>query len=209
MLPRLCLVTDRAQTRGRPLPDVVAEALAAGVRLVQLRDRDLSARERHALASALQALCAAHGARLLVNDRVDIALAVGAAGVHLPADSFDPRDARRLLGPGALIGVSTHSVDEVAAAAAAGADLVVFGPVYDTPAKRRYGPPLGPDALRAAAAVAGSVPIFAIGGMTPERVAAVRAAGAHGVAAVAGLVAAPDVHAAVRAFDAALAAAAA
>lgn len=191
------LVTDRAQTAGRPLLDVVAAALRGGVGAVQLRERDLPARELLALATALRALTRAAGAALLINDRIDIALACDADGVHLPGQSFTVAEARALLGPGRLIGVSTHASAELAAAA--GADFAVFGPLHDTPSKRAYGPPLGLDALRAARA-ATARPLFAIGGIDPPRAAAARQAGADGVAVIRAILAADDPAAAAAAL---------
>ena len=157
---------------------------------MQLRERDLSTRDLLALATRLRALTSRHGALLLVNDRIDVALACGADGVHLPAGSFAARDARALLGPRRLIGVSTHHPDEVAAAAESGADFVVFGPVHDTPSKRPYGPPLGLAALRRAAAA--SIPVYAIGGIDAARAAEARRSGAAGVAVVRAILAAAD-----------------
>ena len=185
------LVTDRRQTGGRDLEPVVEAALRGGVRAVQLRERDLSTRDLLALATRLRALTSRHGALLLVNDRIDVALACGADGVHLPASSFAVRDARALLGPRRLIGVSTHHPNEVAAAAESGADFVVFGPVHDTPSKRPYGPPLGLAALRRAAAEA-SIPVYAIGGIDAAGAAEARRSGAAGVAVVRAILAAAD-----------------
>src|SRR5438445_3722433 len=165
---RLYLITDRHRTAGRPLLDVVEQALAGGVDAVQLREKDLPARDLLALAQRLGDLCRRHGARFLVNDRIDVALAAGADGVHLPADSFTAVDARRLLGPRALIAVSTHSLAEARAAAAAGADCIVFGPIFDTPAKRPFGPPLGVAGL-AAVARAVALPVVAIRSATRAR----------------------------------------
>jgi len=186
------LVTDRGQTAGRPLLDVVGAALDGGVRAVQVRERDLPTRALLALAAALRRLTATAGAALLINDRVDVALACGADGVHLPADGMAVADARTLLGPAPLIGVSTHAPAEVAAAAAAGADFAVFGPIFDTPAKRAYGPPLGLDALAAARAAAPRLPLLAIGGLDQQRVAVARAGGADGVAVIRAVMGAAD-----------------
>ncbi|MGH7787120.1 MAG: thiamine phosphate synthase, partial [Candidatus Binatia bacterium] len=139
------LITDRGQTAGRPLLAVVGAALQGGIRLVQLREPELGTRPLLELARALRRLTRAHGAALLINDRIDVALACDADGVHLPGRSFAVADARALLGPQRWIGISTHAPDEVRAAAAAGADFAVFGPLFETPSKRAYGPPLGPD----------------------------------------------------------------
>ena len=200
---RLYLVTDRTRTGGRPLPEVVEAAVRGGVDAVQLREKDLPAGALFELARELRRRCTRHGVRLLINDRIDVALAVGADGVHLPVDSFAAGDARALVGPGRLIGVSTHSLEQAQRASAAGADFVVFGPVFATPSKRPFGPPLGLEALaRAAGAV--SVPVFAIGGVTAERADAVYRHGAHGIAAIAAVLEATDPTAAARALRRAL-----
>lgn len=188
---RLCLVTDRGRTRGRPLLELVAAALRGGVEAVQLREKDLSGRELYDLAVALRALCRQYDAKLLVNDRVDVALAAGADGVQLPLTSFDPADARRLIGQGKLIGASAHGPEEARAAAAAGADFVVLGPIFDTPSKRPYGPPLGVDRLREISGQLG-VPVLAIGGVRADHASALRQAGAWGVAVVSAILEAAD-----------------
>lgn len=194
------LVTDRHETAGRPLLACVEAALRGGVRAVQLREKDLNARDLLALAVRLRELTTRYDAALLINDRIDVALACDADGVHLPRNSFSVRDARALIGDERLIGVSTHAPEEVAAAEHAGANFVVFGPVFETPAKRPYGAPLGVDALRRATASA-AIPVFAIGGVAPERTGALRDAGAAGVAVVRAILAADDPSAAARAFS--------
>jgi len=202
-LLHLYLITDRQRTKGRPLLDVVDAALQGGVDAVQLREKDLPGGALFALASRLRELTHRHGARLLINDRVDIALAVGADGVHLPVDSFRPKDARRLLGADALIGASTHSVEQARAAATDGADFVVFGPVFETPSKRAFGTPLGLASL-AQVTQAVAVPTLAIGGLTAGRVPSVRDRGAFGVAVIAAIMAADDPRAAAAALRDAL-----
>lgn len=186
---RLYFVTDRHQTAGRPLPDVVRAALDGGVRAVQLREKDLEAGELYRLAARLRELTARYAARLLINDRLDVALAVEADGVHLGQMSFPVRAARQLLGPDTLIGVSTHTPAEIVAAE--GADFVIFGPVYFTPSKATYGKPQGLERLRQAVR-SSPVPVFAIGGIHTGRIAAVRAAGARGIALISALSGAPD-----------------
>ncbi len=195
----LYLVTDRAQTAGRPLTEVVAAALRGGARLVQLRERDLATRAHLALALELRDLTRTAGAALLINDRVDVALACDADGVHLPGHSFAIADARALLGPHRLIGVSTHAPEEVAAAQGAGADYAVLGPLFDTPSKRAFGAALGLDALRRARA-ASTLPLFGIGGIEAANAAAVREAGADGVAVIRAVLAAADPAAAAAAL---------
>jgi thiamine-phosphate pyrophosphorylase len=193
--PRLYLVTDRRRTAGRPLLDVVAAALQGGVDTVQLREKDLNGRELVALAADLAQICRRHGARLLINDRVDVALAVSADGVHLPASSFLARDARTLLGPRAIIGVSTHSTAEAQTAAAAGADFIVFGPVFETASKRVYGAPVGLDVL-AAVRQAVPIPVVAIGGIGPALSATLWARGVGGIAVIGAILEAPNPRAA-------------
>ena len=186
---RLYCVTDRKQTAGRPLVDVVRAALDGGVHAVQLREKDIEGGELHHLATQLRKITESYRARLLINDRLDVALAVDADGVHLGQTSLPVATVRRLLGPDKLIGVSTHSLAEITAAA--GADFLVFGPVYFTPSKAAYGEPQGLDRLREAVAHS-SVPIFAIGGISIERISDVLTAGAYGVAMISALSAASD-----------------
>jgi thiamine-phosphate pyrophosphorylase len=189
-LPRLLIITDRQATRGKPLVETVRMALAGGARLVQLREKDLEGGALFALAQSLAAECARVGARLLVNDRIDVALAAGADGVVLPADSFPTDVARRLLGPTRLVARSTHSAAEVERARHDGCDFVLFGPVYETPSKAAFGPPQGIDALRVAARFA--IPVYAVGGVTAKNASAVFQAGAHGVAVIREAMAAED-----------------
>jgi len=193
----LYLVTDRHQTGGRSLRDVVRAALRAGVRAVQLREKDLPTRSLLALARDLAELARAYEARVLVNDRADVCLAAGSAGVHLPAEGLPVSAARGLVGPGRLIGRSAHSADEAARAEAEGADFVVLGPIFETPSKRAFGPPIGLNELERAR-MRCRVPLFGIGGITKDRVRDVRKAGAHGVAVVGSVMAAEDVARAAR-----------
>ena len=197
-VPRLVLVTDRHATGGRDLVDVVRAALDAGLPAVQLRDKDLDGGLLFALAERLRAETAGRKALLLVNGRVDVAVAAGADGVQLGTGAVSVADARRLLPPDALVGVSTHTAVEVAAAS--GADFAIFGPVYATPGKSAVGP-----AVLAAAIRAGSLPVVAIGGIGVAEVPAVRAAGATGVAVIRAILAAADPGAATRGLLAALA----
>jgi thiamine-phosphate pyrophosphorylase len=192
--PALVLVTDRHVTGGRDLVDVVAAALDAGLPAVQLRDKDLSGRALLGLAERLRVRTARTGALLLVNDRVDVAVAVGADGVHLGGGSMPVDVVRRMLPPGALVGVSTHAPAEVAATTA---DFAVFGPVYATPSKAAFGPPQGVPALRQATAAA-RVPVLAIGGVSAARVPEIRGAGAAGAAVIRAVLAADDVALATR-----------
>jgi len=190
-------VTDRHATAGRDLVALVAAALDAGLPAVQLRDKDLPGGPLFALAEQLREATTRTGALLFVNDRLEVALAVGADGVHLGGGSVPADVARRLVGPGALIGVSTHAPGE----GPADADLAFFGPVYATPSKGgAQGETRLAEAVRAA-----TIPVLAIGGVTAARVPAVRAAGAAGAAVIRAILAAPDAAAATRELLAALA----
>lgn len=194
MLPidfSLYLITDRRQTVGRSLVSVVREALEGGVRAVQLREKDLSGRELLMLAEELRQITREYGARLLINDRLDIALAVNADGVQLGAASLPVSAARRVLGARCLIGYSAHCVHEAAQAAADGADFVTFGPVFFTPSKAAYGEPLGIELLQSAS-TALAIPVFALGGVKRENIAQVMAAKAHGIALISAVIAAAD-----------------
>lgn len=187
----LYLVTDRHQTGGRPLDTVVKEVMAGGVRAVQLREKDLPVRDVLRWAETLRSLTAGFGARLLINDRVDVCMAVGADGVHLRADSLPIPAVRKILGPERLIGQSVHSASEAIEAQRAGADFVVLGPIYDTPSKRAMGTPLGLSNIRSAA-VRVAIPIFAIGGIRSDRIQEVIRSGACGVAVISALLQAPN-----------------
>ena len=189
---QLYLISDRhGLPPGRSLMETVAAALAGGVRAVQLREKDLCPRDLLPLALELRALTRRFGARLLINDRIDIAQAVAADGVHLAGSSLPTAMARHLLGPSALIGVSTHHLDEVLAAARDGADFVTFGPVYPTPSKAAYGAPVGLDALRRVCAAA-PLPVFALGGIKTPHLPELMAAGAAGIALISAILSADD-----------------
>jgi len=203
---RLTLVTDRTQTRGRELVSVVGDCLAAGLPAVQVREKDLGAAELAVLCRRIRGLTQDTRALLIVNDRVDVALAVGADGVQRSSTSLTVEDIRAIADKRLRIGASIHSLPDALQAELEGADWLVFGPVYDTPSKRMYGPPQGLDKLaRVAAAV--RIPVVAIGGLTPERVREVRRAGARGVAVVSSILAADSPADATRRFLEALAAA--
>jgi thiamine-phosphate pyrophosphorylase len=202
---RSLLVTDRHQA-AVALEQVVSEAVAAGVRWVWLRDRDLPAAERRALARRLLAAVRAHDARLSVGGDVELAADIVADGVHLPAGA-PIAAARARLGPHALIGISAHGVADVAAAAVAGADYATLSPIFSTASKPGYGPELGAAALTAAASH--GLPVLALGGVTPERAGECLRAGAAGIAVMGEVMRAAEraggVRAAVARYEAALA----
>ncbi|MGH8064227.1 MAG: thiamine phosphate synthase [Candidatus Entotheonellia bacterium] len=187
----LYVVTDRQQTGGRPLLTVVEAALRGGARAFQLREKDLSPRDLYPLALQMRQLTQAYGARLLINDRIDVALAVNADGVHLTTVSLPARIARPLLGPEQLIGISTHNLAEAREAAEGGADFLVFGPVFFTPSKAPYGQPVGLDTLRTVRAHV-KLPILAIGGIKKANLDQVLAAGADGIAVISAIISADD-----------------
>lgn len=182
-LPRLYLISDRHQTAGRPLSDVLTEALKGGARMIQLREKDLATRDLFQLTQELSPILTDYQSEWLINDRIDLVLALKASGVHLRSNSLPAGVARRILGPNRLIGVSTHSLEEVHAAESQQADFVVWGPVFDTPSKRRYGRPLGVRNL-SIICQGSRIPVYAIGGITPERVTELLDAGAYGVAVI-------------------------
>jgi thiamine-phosphate pyrophosphorylase len=185
----LYLVTDRAQVRERDLLWVLESALEGGVRAVQLREKDLGGRELFLLAERARSLCSRYRASLLINDRIDVALAVDADGVHLGQASLPAVAARALLGAKKLVGVSTHSLEEAQAAEKGRADFIVFGPVYFTPSKAVYGPPQGLLPLRQVVEKI-SLPVYAIGGIKKENLTAVKAAGVRGIAVISAIIAA-------------------
>jgi thiamine-phosphate pyrophosphorylase len=195
-LPALYAIVDPFDT-GRSPAALAAVLLAGGARLLQLRLKPAIARELLAAAEAIRPLAHAAGALFLVNDRPDVARAVEADGVHLGQDDLPVAAARRVLGPGRLIGVSTHDVEQARAAVAAGADYVAVGPIYATTSKEA---PLAPRGLALVRAVRTVVPcpLVAIGGITAETAPAVRAAGADAIAMIGALVRAADPAAAVR-----------
>jgi len=203
----LCYITDRCQLKSVPLAVVIRETLRAGVDILQIREKDLPTRELMALveeavsaarefpsvARASRLLSREHSfaplrtgsdcARVLVNDRLDVALAAGAGGVHLGGQSMPVSTVRQLAPRPFVIGVSCHSLGEAIAAESAGADYLLLGPVFETPSKLKYGPPLGLDELRKVNARI-RIPVLALGGITVERVRPCLEAGAAGIAGI-------------------------
>jgi thiamine-phosphate pyrophosphorylase len=187
---RLYLIADTTVAH-RPIRQAVEAAVRSGVRLVQLREKQLSDRDYLSLARDIRAITAAAGARLLINSRLQIAAAVDADGVHLPRDA-STGEARRALGPGALIGVSAHSAEELRRAEAEGADFATLSPVFPTASKPWAIEVLG---LGRFASLSGTtaLPVFALGGVQPENAWDCLQAGAYGIAVVSSIMDAPDV----------------
>lgn len=192
------LVTDDGCLQGRALIDCVREALEGGVTLVQYRAKTASSAEMYDEALQLKALCDNFNVPLIINDRLDIAMAVGAAGVHLGQDDLPCAAARRILGEDYIIGVSAHNPAEAKAALQSGADYLGCGAVFGTATKADV-KKLGTEGL-AAICKAKGLPVVGIGGVTADNYREVRAAGADGAAIVSGILAQPDIHTTVEAI---------
>lgn len=192
------LVTDDGCMQGRALIDCVREALEGGVTLVQYRAKTASSAEMYAEALQLKALCDSFNVPLIINDRLDIAMAVGAAGVHLGQDDLPCAAARKLLGEDYIIGVSAHNPAEAKTALQSGADYLGCGAVFGTATKADV-KKLGTEGLMAICREKG-LPVVGIGGVTADNYREVRAAGADGAAIVSGILAQPDIRATVRAI---------
>jgi thiamine-phosphate pyrophosphorylase len=197
--PRVYLVTDPSVGRGLVAHTAAAlRGFPSGVVAVQLRARGATGWELLDIARALRTVVSEAGQLLLVNDRVDVVVAAGADGVHLPSAGIPPGDARRLVGSGRLVAVSCHSLADVEQARDAGADFATFGPIFDTPSKRGFGPPVGLGPLREASLL--GLPLVGLGGVDVVNAPEVVAAGAYGVAAIRAWLDAPDPAVIVRQF---------
>jgi len=201
VLPSLMLITDRSRLRGRPLEEVASQAADGGVTAVQLREKDLSGGELYDLAVTVHAVLRGR-ALLLVNDRVDVAIAAGADGVHLPEHTLPLRKLRDYVGDACIVGRSVHSVEAAVRAEAEGADYLLAGAVYET-ASHPGQAAAGVDLVRAVADAV-RAPVLAVGGITAERVAEVVAAGADGIAVIGAILDAEDPQPAARALREAL-----
>lgn len=193
--PFLCVITDETAS-----PEFIAEqALRGGAGMIQLRRKQASGSELYGWACRLQELCRHHGALFIVNDRTDIALAARADGVHLGQEDLPLAEARRLLGPEAIIGISTASIEEAQEAERNGADYIGFGHLYPTGSKEKRTPPVGLGELQRVAASV-SIPVVAIGGITLQTAPAVIAGGASGIAVISAVTGAPEPAKAARAL---------
>lgn len=195
----LCVITDPSLAPGKDHLAIAREALAGGADMIQLRDKGGELRDLLRQARAIQALCRSQGATFTVNDRLDLALAAGADGLHVGQDDLPAPAARRLLARGGILGVSTHSREQALAAEAAAADYIGFGPMFATGTKATGYTPRGLEGLREIRASV-RLPILAIGGITLENVADVIAAGATAPAVISAVVATADIAEAARAF---------
>lgn len=185
--PLVCLITE-----GKLTPEnfeiskadvlaVIREAASSKIPLVQIRERSLTASMLFQLCTDAVAICSGSRTRVIVNDRLDIAMSSCAAGVHLPSHGLPAKSVRRRVSEGFLVGVSAHSVDDVISARAAGADYAFFSPVFDSPGK---GPAVGIESLRECTAAAGEFPVIALGGINASNYHSVLTAGAAGFAAI-------------------------
>lgn len=199
-LKGLYLVLDPTVRPDRPLVDVLRAAAALGVRLFQYRNKQTTMKEAYAQALTLRQAATEAGAMFIVNDRCDLALAVKADGVHLGQEDLLISDARRVLGPGMIIGLSTHTAAQVREAVALKPDYIGFGPIFRTSTKADHDPVVGLDGLRAARTLT-TLPMFAIGGITADSVGEILAAGADGMAVISAILNAPDLGEAIRTFQ--------
>ncbi len=188
---KVYLITDRKQTKVT-LPEAVRLALKGGVRAIQLREKDLPIRELLALAQDLRSLTKEYSAKLFINDRVDVAVAVDADGVHLAHQSMPPEAVRRIVGDRMLIGVSTHTIEEAKAAEAGGADFITLGPVFFTPSKAAFGHPVGLEYLKYAKKTL-KIPLFGLGGIKSGNLRRVLGSGADGIAMISEIFGADDI----------------
>ena len=195
---RLYLITDRKLfTNHYSLFTGIEETLKGGVKAVQLREKDLGIRELLEMAYKMRDITKKYKAKLFINDRVDIALAVGADGVHLGQSSMPPSAVRKIVKDKLMIGVSTHGIKEAREAEKSGADFITLGPIYKTPSKMKYGKPVGIEMLRNVKSDV-SIPVFAIGGIKEDNVKEVMGAGADGIALIRGILGAVDIKSAAK-----------
>jgi thiamine-phosphate pyrophosphorylase len=190
LLSKLYPITD-VRVSGLSHAEQVARLSAGGATLVQLREKQLSPREFYLEAQEALRVARERGVRLLINDRVDIALALGADGVHLGQDDLGPLAARRLLGPTAIIGFSTHNIEQATKAARLPVDYIAIGPIYPTSSKENPDPTVGVEELRRVRRAIGPIPLVAIGGITRLNARAALLAGADSVACISDLLARP------------------
>ena len=200
---RLCVITDPELGRGLSHVGIARQALEGGASMIQLRDKSAGLRELLPQGQEIASLCRERGAHFIVNDRLDLALAVNADGVHLGQDDLPPMAARAALGPGKILGVSTHSLEQAIRAAEEGADYLGIGPIFATSTKAIGYEPVGCAMIRQLRARL-ELPLIAIGGITLDTISSVIRAGAAGVAVISAIAGAEDVTLASRGFLAAI-----
>lgn len=188
---RYYLISDRKQCRPGDLQEVIEQACKNGIKAVQLREKDISGKDLYRLATQLREITSEYNTKLFINDRADIAMAVDADGVHCRETSILPRDIKKM-DSSLMVGASVHSVESAIKAEHNGADFLLFGPVYHTSSKAQYGSPQGTFRLREVAERVKN-PVFAVGGVTPERALQCISAGAHGVAGISSIMASDSV----------------
>ena len=198
-LPSVYPITDKELARSRNHLGILKDLVRGGARLVQIRDKHTAADALYEDLLGCVEFAAEHGVRLIINDRCDLALSCGAAGVHLGADDLPPEAARDILGAGRMIGFSTHSIAQVRAASALPVQYIGFGPVFATKTKDRADPALGLAKLRLACSVA-AVPVVAIGGIDITNIRGVLQCGAASAAIISSLMSAPDISARMERF---------
>lgn len=199
---KLYLITDRKQTQ-IPLSEAVLLALQGGVKAIQLREKDLPIRELLSLAQELREITKEFNAELFINDRVDVAIAVEADGVHLGHQSMPISAVRRIVRHDMLIGVSTHTIYEAQDAEAGGADFITFGPIFPTPSKMHYGDPVGIEMLQRVKQYV-NIPVFALGGIKLDVIPEVLRAGANGIAMISAIFASENIQAAAQTIEGSL-----
>jgi len=189
-LPQIYPITDTSIS-GLSHAEQVERLIAGGAALIQIREKSAASGEFYRSAMAAAEISGAAGVPLIINDRVDIAIAVGAAGVHLGQEDLPPTQARAMLGTKAIIGYSTHTLEQARAAAALPVDYIAFGPIFPTSSKANADTIVGLEGLRAARQVTGDIPLVAIGGITDSNLLSVLAAGADSAAMIGALISAP------------------
>jgi len=189
-LPQIYPITDTSIS-GLSHAEQVERLIAGGAALIQIREKSAASGEFYRSAMAAAEIAGAAGVPLIINDRVDIAIAVGAAGVHLGQEDLPPTQARAMLGTKAIIGYSTHTLEQARAAAALPVDYIAFGPIFPTSSKANADTIVGLEGLRAARQVTGDIPLVAIGGITDSNLLSVLAAGADSAAMIGALISAP------------------
>lgn len=186
-LPRIYPITDR-RLSGISHAAQITLLSDGGAEFIQIREKELSSAEFFAEAEAAMAVARARGLRIMINDRVDIALMIGAAGVHLGQEDLPPQAARKLLGPNAIIGFSTHTLEQAVEAAKMPVDYIAFGPIFPTTTKENPDPTVGLEKLREIREATGKMPLVAIGGITRDKATSVFEAGADSIAVISDLI---------------------